>query len=365
MHAFDDPAIVAGQGTCGRELDLDGPAVDTVLVGVGGGGLCAGTAAWFADRARVVAVEPVTSQAYAAALAAGGPVEVEVSGVASDSLGARRTGAVPWAVMSAQGVGSVLVTDEAIRDAQRRLWAAVRVGAEPGGAAALAALTQPRLRPGAGRAGRRDRQRRELRPRESRVTKRFFGRPTDQVESSTCVPHRRRTMSETNGSTTETRTEKATFGAGCFWQVEENFRAVDGVVDTAVGYEGGHVDNPTYEQVCSGNTGHVEVTQVEFDPSRVSYEDLVQKYFDIHDPTQLNRQGPDVGWQYRSVIFTEDAEQAKVAREVLERNRERFRGEIVTGSSPRQPFWRAEEYHQCYLDKRRSAGGLLSMLLGR
>ena len=141
VHAFDDPAIVAGQGTCGRELDLDGPAVDTVLVSVGGGGLCAGTAAWFADHARVVAVEPVTSQAYAAALAAGGPVEVEVSGVASDSLGARRTGAVPWAVMSAQGVGSVLVTDEAIRDAQRRLWAAVRVGAEPGGAAALAALT--------------------------------------------------------------------------------------------------------------------------------------------------------------------------------------------------------------------------------
>jgi peptide-methionine (S)-S-oxide reductase len=172
-------------------------------------------------------------------------------------------------------------------------------------------------------------------------------------------------MSDTNGSTTETRTEKATFGAGCFWQVEESFRAVDGVVDTAVGYEGGHVDNPTYEQVCTGNTGHVEVTQVEFDPRRVSYEDLVQKYFDIHDPTQLNRQGWDVGWQYRSVIFTEDAEQAKVAQEVLERNRERFRDEIVTEIEPAKPFWRAEEYHQCYLDKRRGAGGLLSQLLGR
>ena len=171
-------------------------------------------------------------------------------------------------------------------------------------------------------------------------------------------------MSDSNGSTTETRTQKATFGAGCFWQVEETFRAVDGVVDTAVGYEGGHVDNPTYEQVCSGSTGHVEVTQVEFDPSRVSYEDLVQKYFEIHDPTQLNRQGWDVGWQYRSVIFTEDEEQARVAREVLERNRERFRGEIVTEIEPAKPFWRAEEYHQCYLDKRRS-GGLLSQLLGR
>jgi threonine dehydratase len=141
VHAFDDPVVVAGQGTCGRELDLDGPVVDTVLVGVGGGGLCAGTAAWFGDRARVVAVEPVASQAYAAALAAGEPVEVEVGGIASDSLGARRTGAVPWAVMSALGVGSALVSDEAIREAQRRLWGSVRVGAEPGAAAALAALT--------------------------------------------------------------------------------------------------------------------------------------------------------------------------------------------------------------------------------
>ena len=173
-------------------------------------------------------------------------------------------------------------------------------------------------------------------------------------------------MTETteNGTRPE-RTEKATFAAGCFWKPEMFYREMDGVVDTAVGYEGGHVDNPTYEQVCSGNTGHVEVTQVEFDPSRVSYEDLVQKYFDIHDPTQLNRQGFDVGWQYRSVIFTEDDEQAKVASEVLERNRERYRSEIVTEIEPAKPFWRAEEYHQCYLEKRQSAGGLLSQLLGR
>jgi peptide-methionine (S)-S-oxide reductase len=176
---------------------------------------------------------------------------------------------------------------------------------------------------------------------------------------------RRRTMSDTNGTTNETRTEKATFGAGCFWQVEENFRALDGVLDTAVGYEGGHVDNPTYEQVCRGDTGHVEVAQVEFDPERVSYEDLVQKYFDIHDPTQLNRQGPDVGWQYRSVVFTEDSEQARTAREVLERNQSRFRDPIVTEIEPAKPFWRAEEYHQCYLEKRHSGGGLLSQLLGR
>ena len=161
------------------------------------------------------------------------------------------------------------------------------------------------------------------------------------------------------------KTEKATFGAGCFWQVEEQFRALDGVVDTAVGYEGGELENPTYEQVCTGKTGHVEVCQVEFDPSRISYEDIVQKYFDIHDPTQLNRQGPDVGWQYRSVIFTEDEAQAEAAQRVLDANRDRVRGEIVTEITPAKPFWRAEEYHQCYLEKRHTGGGLLSQLLGR
>jgi peptide-methionine (S)-S-oxide reductase len=160
-------------------------------------------------------------------------------------------------------------------------------------------------------------------------------------------------------------TKFATFGAGCFWQVEEAFRGLDGVVDTAVGYEGGHVDNPTYEQVCRGNTGHVEVVRVEYDPSEVDYEDLVQKYFEIHDPTQLNRQGWDVGWQYRSVIFTSDAGQAEAAQKVLDANRDRFRKEIVTEITPAQPFWRAEEYHQCYLSKRGSGRGLLGQLLGR
>jgi peptide-methionine (S)-S-oxide reductase len=169
----------------------------------------------------------------------------------------------------------------------------------------------------------------------------------------------------TNSETETTRTEKATFGAGCFWQVEETFRELDGVVDTAVGYEGGQVENPTYEQVCSGTTGHVEVCQVEFDPTRVAYEDLVAKYFEIHDPTQLNRQGPDVGHQYRSVIFAHSAEQEEAARRVLERAQARFSNPIVTTIEPAQRFWRAEEYHQCYLDKRRSGAGLLGQLLGR
>ena len=164
---------------------------------------------------------------------------------------------------------------------------------------------------------------------------------------------------------TETRTEKATFGAGCFWQVEENFRAIDGVVDAVVGYEGGDVENPTYEQVCTGDTGHVEVTQVEFDPDKVSYEDLVRRYFEIHDPTQLNRQGPDVGWQYRSVIFTHSDEQAETARRVLESQQSRLDAPIVTAIEPAKPFWRAEEYHQCYLQKRRTPAGMLNVLLGR
>jgi threonine dehydratase len=150
VHAFDDPAIVAGQGTCGRELDRQRPGLDTVLVAVGGGGLCAGVAAWFAGSARVIAVEPAAAPTYAEALAAGGPVEVEVSGIASDSLGARRLGDHPWALMRRWDVGSLLVADEAIRDAQRRLWAAARVAAEPGGATAVAALTAGAYVPRAG-----------------------------------------------------------------------------------------------------------------------------------------------------------------------------------------------------------------------
>jgi peptide-methionine (S)-S-oxide reductase len=168
----------------------------------------------------------------------------------------------------------------------------------------------------------------------------------------------------TTTTDTQTRTEKATFGAGCFWQVEAAFQELPGVLETAVGYEGGHVDNPTYEQVCSGTTGHVEVCQVTFDPSKVSFEDLVAKYFEIHDPTQLNRQGPDVGYQYSSVIFAHSDEQAEIARQVIEQAQPRFRDPIVTQVEPAKPFWRAEEYHQCYLQKRQSEG-LIGTLLGR
>src|SRR3954453_144609 len=117
----------------------------------------------------------------------------------------------------------------------------------------------------------------------------------------------------------ETTTQYATFGAGCFWQVEEAFRELPGVIDTAVGYEGGHVDNPTYEQVCTGQTGHTEVVQVSFDPEQVSFEELAAKYFVIPDPPQLNRQGPDVGFQYRSVIFADGEEQTRLAHEAIER----------------------------------------------
>jgi peptide-methionine (S)-S-oxide reductase len=162
----------------------------------------------------------------------------------------------------------------------------------------------------------------------------------------------------------EARTEKATFGAGCFWQVEAAFQDLPGVVETAVGYEGGDVDNPSYEQVCSGTTGHVEVCQVTFDPSKVSYEDLVETYLEIHDPTQLNRQGPDVGYQYRSVIFADSDVQAEAARRVVEHAQQRFRDPIVTTIEPAKPFWRAEEHHQCYLQKR-SPSGLMGTLLGR
>jgi peptide-methionine (S)-S-oxide reductase len=165
-------------------------------------------------------------------------------------------------------------------------------------------------------------------------------------------------------SESDTNTEKATFGAGCFWQVEEEFRKIDGVIDTAVGYEGGHVDDPTYEQVCRGDTGHVEVAQIEFDPEKVSYEELVAKYFAIHDPTQLNRQGPDVGFQYRSVIFAHSDEQAEVARKAIKRAQESYRDPIVTTVEEAAPFWRAEEYHQCYLQRRGERPGLLSSLLG-
>jgi peptide-methionine (S)-S-oxide reductase len=147
-------------------------------------------------------------------------------------------------------------------------------------------------------------------------------------------------------------TEKATFGAGCFWGVEIEFRNVPGVVDTAVGYEGGTLPNPTYEDVCSHTTGHAEVVQVEFDPEEVSYDQLLDVFWDVHDPTQVNRQGPDVGSNYRSVIFFHSPEQEELALESKARVQARFDRPIATEISPASDFWRAEEYHQQYLVKR-------------
>ncbi len=148
--------------------------------------------------------------------------------------------------------------------------------------------------------------------------------------------------------------QKATFGAGCFWGVEAAFRQVKGVKSTAVGYMGGKLDNPTYQDVCSDRTGHAEVVEVTFDPSQVSYNELLKVFWDNHDPTTSNRQGPDIGSQYRSVIFWHDAEQeaaAKASRERLEQDGG-LKRPIVTEIVPAATFWRAEEYHQQYLEKR-------------
>ncbi|MDQ6909633.1 MAG: peptide-methionine (S)-S-oxide reductase MsrA [Actinomycetota bacterium] len=146
--------------------------------------------------------------------------------------------------------------------------------------------------------------------------------------------------------------EKATFGAGCFWGVEAEFRMVPGVTATAVGYEGGTMPNPTYRDVCSHGTGHAEVVQVEFDPGEVSYEALLDVFWHGHDPTTLNRQGPDVGDQYRSAIFFHSPEQEKAAHLSLEAAQGRFRRPIVTKVEPASEFWEAEDYHQQYLEKR-------------
>lgn len=147
---------------------------------------------------------------------------------------------------------------------------------------------------------------------------------------------------------------KASFAAGCFWGVEAAFREVQGVLSTAVGYEGGTFLNPTYEDVCYRDTGHAETVEVEFDPAQVSFNDLLNVFWDNHDPTTVNRQGPDVGEQYRSVIFYHDEEQktaALASKEQVEKSG-RFRRTIVTQIVPASTFYRAEEYHQRYLEKR-------------
>lgn len=147
---------------------------------------------------------------------------------------------------------------------------------------------------------------------------------------------------------------KATFGAGCFWGVESAFRQVPGVTDAAVGYAGGTLNNPTYQDVCTDRTGHAEVVELDFDPAQVSYENLVRVFFDIHDPTTLNRQGPDFGKQYRSVIFFHDAEQEAVARKVKDEldAAGKFPRKIVTQIALAPEFYRGEEYHQRYFEKK-------------
>jgi peptide-methionine (S)-S-oxide reductase len=145
--------------------------------------------------------------------------------------------------------------------------------------------------------------------------------------------------------------EKATFGAGCFWGVEHFFAEVPGVADAVSGYEGGAADNPTYRQVCTGTTNHAEVVEVTFDPAKVAYPKLVELFFKMHDPTQMNRQGPDVGTQYRSAIFVHSPEQECVARKELEKARARFPRPVVTSIEPAQTFWKAEDYHQDYFVK--------------
>jgi peptide-methionine (S)-S-oxide reductase len=146
--------------------------------------------------------------------------------------------------------------------------------------------------------------------------------------------------------------EKATFGAGCFWGVEVAFRQVPGVVDATAGYLGGTLPNPTYEDVCTGRTGHAEVVQVQYDPSKVSYEDLLNVFWSSHDPTTLNRQGPDRGTQYRSAIFYHNEAQRAAAITSKDRWTGRFSSPIVTEITPASEFYRAEEYHQRYLEKR-------------
>jgi len=147
-------------------------------------------------------------------------------------------------------------------------------------------------------------------------------------------------------------TKQATFGAGCFWGVEAAFRQLEGVEATRVGYAGGQLDNPTYEDVCSHTTGHAEVVEVTYDPERVSYEQLLDVFWHKHDPTQLNRQGWDVGDQYRSVVFVHDDEQREAAERSKESEQPRYRKPIVTQIEPAPTFYEAEDYHQQYLEKR-------------
>jgi peptide-methionine (S)-S-oxide reductase len=158
-----------------------------------------------------------------------------------------------------------------------------------------------------------------------------------------------------NGKVDKSKLATATFAGGCFWHIEDSFRSVEGVVSTEVGFEGGWLRRPSYEDVCTDRTGHAEVVRVRFDPAKVSYEKLLQKFFEIHDPTTVNRQGLDFGTQYRSVIFYDSPEQRKEAGAFKAKLQKSgmFSRPIVTEIVPVQTFWRAEEYHQHYDEKQR------------
>ena len=153
---------------------------------------------------------------------------------------------------------------------------------------------------------------------------------------------------------TRENTEEATFGAGCFWGVEEAFREMKGITETEAGFSGGHTEKPSYEQVCQDDTGHAEVVNIKFDPKKVSYGQLLEHFWQIHDPTQVNRQGPDVGYQYRSIILYHSDKQKEIAeklKEGLEKSG-KVNGKIATEIKPFGTFYRAEEYHQKYLMKK-------------
>ncbi len=157
-------------------------------------------------------------------------------------------------------------------------------------------------------------------------------------------------MNQTNASGTEQKTDIATFGAGCFWCTEAQFQQLEGVTKVESGYSGGFVDNPTYKQVCTGNTGHAEVTNIYYDPSKISFDELLAAFWVAHDPTQLNRQGNDVGTQYRSVIYYHNEEQKQKAEDYKRRlNEEKaYNSDVVTEISPFTEFYKAEDYHQNY-----------------
>ena len=148
------------------------------------------------------------------------------------------------------------------------------------------------------------------------------------------------------------KTEKATFAAGCFWGVEAAFRQIKGVASTQVGYTGGNMDNPSYEDVCADGTGHAEAVEVAYDPSKVSYEKLLDVFWKNHDPTQLNRQGPDVGTQYRSAVFYHNTNQKELAVKSMKEEQKKHDKKITTEIKPAEKFYRAEDYHQQYLEKR-------------